>query len=70
MEAEFARSGSGEHEAAVRQQLLDLFKAFDSVPFGWLVKQAIKFGFNLWLLRLSIASYLLGECWTLADTAR
>jgi len=41
--------------------LLDLVKAFDSVPFDWLVKQAIKYGFNLWLLRLSIASYMLGR---------
>ena len=41
--------------------LLDLVKAFDSVPFDWLVSQAIELRYNLWLLRLSIKSYLLGR---------
>ena len=41
--------------------LLDLVKAFDSVPFDWLVKQAIRFRYNLWLLRLSVKAYLLGR---------
>ena len=41
--------------------LLDLVKAFDSVPFDWPVRQAIKFRYNLWLLRLSLKAYLLGR---------
>ena len=41
--------------------LLDIVKAFDGVPWDWLVKQAIARGYNLWLLRLSIAVYALGR---------
>ena len=41
--------------------LLDLIKCFDSVPFDWLVMQAEKYRYNLFLLRLSIASYLLAR---------
>ena len=40
--------------------VLELCKAFYSVPFDWLVKQAGKLGYNLRLLRLFILSYLLG----------
>ena len=41
--------------------LLDLVKAFDSVPFDCLVECATRLGYNLYLLRLSIASYLLAR---------
>ena len=41
--------------------LLDLVKAFDSVPFDRLAKQAIQYDYNLWLLRLSLAAYRLGR---------
>ena len=41
--------------------LLDLVKAFDTVPFDWMAKQASKFRYNLWLLRLSLAAYLLAR---------
>jgi len=41
--------------------LLDLIKAFDSVPFDWLAGQAAKAGYNLTVLRLSIAAYLLAR---------
>ena len=37
--------------------LLDLIKAFDSVPWHVLLREAIRLGFNLWILRLPIASY-------------
>ena len=37
--------------------LLDLIKAFDSVPWHVLVREAQRLGYNLWLLRLSIAAY-------------
>ena len=36
--------------------LLDLVKAFDNVPHDWLVRQARRHGFNLYLLRLSLAA--------------
>ena len=48
-------------EASYASSLLDLVRAFDSVPFDWLLRQAIRYGYNLWLLRLSVQSYLLGR---------
>ena len=36
---------------------IDLVKAFDRIPFHVLVQQAIKLGYSLWVLRLSIAAY-------------
>ena len=56
--------------------LLDIIKAFDGVPWDWLVKQAIAKRYNLWLLRLSIAVYALtrtircGKCYSAAVIAR
>ena len=41
--------------------LLDLIKAFDSVPFDHLSAEAARARYNLFLLRLSIASYLLAR---------
>jgi len=41
--------------------LLDLVKAFDSVSFECLACCAVKVGYNLYLLRLSIAAYLLAR---------
>ena len=41
--------------------LLDLIKAFDSVPFDHLSACGRRLGYNLYLLRLSIASYLLAR---------
>ena len=41
--------------------LLDLIKAFDCVPFDCLAECAGRVGYNLTLLRLSIASYLLAR---------
>ena len=41
--------------------LLDLIKAFDAIPHDWLVTQAKKYGYNLYLLRLSLASYKLAR---------
>ena len=39
------------------QSLLDLVKAFDSLPFDWLAIQAQKYNYNLYLLRLLLAAY-------------
>ena len=41
--------------------LLDLVKAFDSVPFDWLEPQAKRYNYNMWMLCLSIAAYMLGR---------
>ena len=41
------------------QTLLDMTKAFETIPHGKLVATAHKFGYNLALLRLSLASYRL-----------
>jgi hypothetical protein len=65
----YAGHANGADVAAWKQSLLAeaaagirlLIKAFDSVPFDWLVKQADKYKYNLWLLRLSLAAYLLGR---------
>ena len=43
------------------QVLLDLVKAFERVPFAVLVREAKELGYNLVLLRLSIATYCLGR---------
>ena len=37
--------------------LVDLVKAFDQVPHHLVVREAIRLGYNLWILRLSIAAY-------------
>ena len=39
--------------------LLDIVKAFDGVPWDWLVRQAALMGYNLHLLRLSLTVYAL-----------
>ena len=41
--------------------LLDLVKAFDTIPFDLLADCAAKAGYSLWLLRLSIAAYSLAR---------
>ena len=41
--------------------LLDLVKAFDSVPFDWLAQKAARVGYNLIILRLSLAAYSLAR---------
>ena len=56
--------------------LLDLVKAFDGVPWDWLVLQASVHGYNLMLLRLSLAIYALartiriGSCYSRLLVAR
>ena len=37
--------------------LYDVDKAFDHVPWHLLVQEAIRLGFGLWIIRLSIAAY-------------
>ena len=51
--AELAEA-TGKHFA---QELIDLAKCFEHVPHHLLVRFAIKHGYNLWVLRLSIATY-------------
>ena len=41
--------------------LLDLIEAFDTVPFNYLAACGASLHYNLFLLRLSIASYLLAR---------
>ena len=53
--AEMAAGSRAEYGIA----LLDLVKCFDTVPHDWLVRQAISQGYNLCLLRLSLAVYRL-----------
>ena len=56
------------------QVLLALVKAFEMVPYDWLVRQARKYGFSLRLLRLSIAAYKLscavGTCGSFSGLVR
>ena len=40
------------------QSLLDLVKAFEKVPYVHIIRAAIKHGYCLWTLRLSIQAYL------------
>ena len=44
--------------AAYGQTLLDVVKAFDTVPHDVLVREAIALHYPLWILRLAIAAYL------------
>eukprot|EP00973_Karenia_brevis_P050982 7079915-Karenia_brevis.AAC.1 len=41
--------------------LLDLIKAFDRIPYWYLWQQAVKYGYNLVLLRLSMSAYMLAR---------
>ena len=47
-------------KAAYAQGLLDLVKAFDSVPFAILLREAKDLGYPLRILRLSLLTYVLG----------
>ena len=60
--AAWKQAARAEHAATVRgahygSTLLDLVKAFDMVPHHVLVREAIRLGYSLWILRLSIAAY-------------
>ena len=52
-EAEIAKSG-GKTYASV---LLDLVKAFETIPHERIAEAAVKHGYNLWVLRLSLQAY-------------
>ena len=43
--------------SAFGMSFIDLVKAFDKVPWHLLVQEAIRLGYSLWLLRLSLAAY-------------
>ena len=55
--AEHAEAASAHYA----QVLLDLVKAFDRVPHHILMREAIRHGYPLRLLRLSLAAYRLGR---------
>ena len=55
--AEVANTVADEHV----QALLDMTKAFETIPHAKLVHTAKKYGYNLALLRLSIAAYRMGR---------
>ena len=61
--ATWTQAARAEHAAsaplplAYGMTLLDLVKAFDTVPWHILVREARRLGYNLWILRLSIAAY-------------
>ena len=56
--AEFAAQSQQLEYAVV---LLDLVKAFERIQYWYLVQQALKYGYSITLLRLSIASYQLAR---------
>ena len=56
--AELAATARGLHYATV---LLDLVKAFERIPNWFLIQQAGKYGYNMVILRLSLAAYRLGR---------
>jgi len=55
----FRAENAGLSSRHFAEALLDLVKAFEKVPHQVLVAVASRLGFNLWLLRLSLASYRL-----------
>ena len=61
--ATWTQAARAEHAASTAlplsygMSLLDLVKAFDSVPWHVLVREGRRLGYNLWILRLSIAAY-------------
>ena len=52
-------AATAEPPVSYAQALLDLVKAFDRIPHWLLVREAVKLGYPLRLLRLSLATYLL-----------
>ena len=56
--AEVAAQSRHLHYAIV---LLDLVKAFERIPHWFLLQQALKYNFNIVLLKLSIAAYRLSR---------
>ena len=60
--ATWKQAARAEHTSTIAgaqygQTLLDLIKAFDTIPWHLLVTEAIKLIYSLWILRLSIATY-------------
>ena len=51
--AEMAKSGNKSYATV----LLDLVKAFETIPHKHIAKAAAKHGYNLWILRLSLKAY-------------
>ena len=52
----FRAEAAALNDCCFAQSLLDLVKAFEKIPHHVLARLAVKFKFNLWLLRLSLAS--------------
>ena len=63
--ATWKQAARAEMAAGIRAEyaivLLDLVKAFDGVPHDWLVRQTIAHVYNSYLLRLSLAIYLMAR---------
>ena len=55
----FKAEAAARKDATFTQSLLDLVKAFEQIPHRILARYAVKHGYNLWLLRLSLAAYRL-----------
>jgi len=53
----FRAETSAQSKLAFAQSLLDLVKAFEKVKHAILVDAAVRHGYSLWLLRMSLASY-------------
>ena len=49
------------------QALLDLVKAFERINHKHLVRQAIKLGYPMWMIRLSIATYRMRRVLRIGD---
>jgi len=55
--AGFRAETAAQNKRSFAQTLLDLVKAFEKVKHGILVAAAVRHGYNLWLLRMALASY-------------
>ena len=57
--AAFAAEDAARADEYFAQSLLDLVKAFEMIPHRHIAVAAVKHGYSLWLLRLSLAAYRL-----------
>ena len=57
--AAFAAEDAARTDEHFAQSLLDLVKAFEMIPHRHIAVAAVKHGYSLWLLRLSLAAYRL-----------
>ena len=50
-------AATAQYRIGYAQALLDLVKAFDSIPHWLIAREAIALGYPLWLIRLSLQAY-------------